>query len=389
MNTPDTFALLPLHLVVPSPTNPRKTFKRDRMDELVASIKASGVHQPVLVRPLPGSCKDCPKRTGAAPDIFADVVGADICTDPPCYNVKAAAHLGALESKAIEAPAGKSNHTAASYTVAVQKIKASVDARVAGQYEELLELCARRVIIDSHDDEALDLIDHTVLIAHFWPKMGNATGDKALEYLGLDPVLPESLTRAQIYKFAALIMASGEVPVQEAIAQRDGMHLGRLRDDAKEQVKAEVAAEIAALKKPPRPTAPLAQPDTVPAADAKPKKPAPLRKPKLSAQDAQLGIAEAMQDMEEGAPAVAVESGSVDQVVDDFKPGPQASQPFTIGQRVRVNDDITIQTRQRFAGKTGTITGHQEGEFDWTVTFKGSTGGVSVFAVDEIQAVAT
>ena len=52
---PDTFALLPLHLVVPSLTNPRKTFRRDRMDELVASIKASGVHQPVLVRPLPGS----------------------------------------------------------------------------------------------------------------------------------------------------------------------------------------------------------------------------------------------------------------------------------------------------------------------------------------------
>ena len=47
-----------------------------------------------------GSCKDCPKRTGAAPDIFQDVLGADICIDPPCYHRKADAHLGALQAKA-------------------------------------------------------------------------------------------------------------------------------------------------------------------------------------------------------------------------------------------------------------------------------------------------
>ncbi|MDO9235970.1 MAG: ParB/RepB/Spo0J family partition protein [Aquabacterium sp.] len=35
-----------------------------------------------------GSCKDCPKRTGANPDLFADVDGADICTDPICYHGK-------------------------------------------------------------------------------------------------------------------------------------------------------------------------------------------------------------------------------------------------------------------------------------------------------------
>ena len=35
-----------------------------------------------------GSCKDCPKRTGANPDLFTDVQGADICTDPVCYYLK-------------------------------------------------------------------------------------------------------------------------------------------------------------------------------------------------------------------------------------------------------------------------------------------------------------
>jgi len=47
-----------------------------------------------------GSCKDCPKRTGAAPDLFADVDGADICTDPACYHGKEAAHRAALVAQA-------------------------------------------------------------------------------------------------------------------------------------------------------------------------------------------------------------------------------------------------------------------------------------------------
>ena len=47
-----------------------------------------------------GSCKDCPKRTGANPDLFADVQGADICTDPPCYQAKTDAHRSALIAKA-------------------------------------------------------------------------------------------------------------------------------------------------------------------------------------------------------------------------------------------------------------------------------------------------
>ncbi len=50
--------------------------------------------------PAAGSCKDCPKRTGANPDLFADVVGSDICTDPGCYHGKEEAHRTSLVSKA-------------------------------------------------------------------------------------------------------------------------------------------------------------------------------------------------------------------------------------------------------------------------------------------------
>lgn len=38
-----------------------------------------------------GACRTCPKRTGANPDMFADVASTDICTDPPCYDSKVAA----------------------------------------------------------------------------------------------------------------------------------------------------------------------------------------------------------------------------------------------------------------------------------------------------------
>jgi len=35
-----------------------------------------------------GSCKECPKRTGANQDLFADVKSADVCTDPTCFHKK-------------------------------------------------------------------------------------------------------------------------------------------------------------------------------------------------------------------------------------------------------------------------------------------------------------
>lgn len=50
----NTFATLPRAAIVASPTNPRKDFDPAKLAELAESIKASGLHQPILVRPLPG-----------------------------------------------------------------------------------------------------------------------------------------------------------------------------------------------------------------------------------------------------------------------------------------------------------------------------------------------
>jgi ParB/RepB/Spo0J family partition protein len=54
MNTTE-FAFLKLEAIAPSPTNPRKHFDAAKLTELTNSIKSGGVHQPILVRPLPGS----------------------------------------------------------------------------------------------------------------------------------------------------------------------------------------------------------------------------------------------------------------------------------------------------------------------------------------------
>ena len=48
-----TFDTLRLDTLITSPTNPRKNFNPIKLQELADSIAASGVHQPILVRPLP------------------------------------------------------------------------------------------------------------------------------------------------------------------------------------------------------------------------------------------------------------------------------------------------------------------------------------------------
>lgn len=51
----EEFMFLDLALIEPSRTQPRKTFDAAKLQELATSIKAIGLHQPVVVRPLPAS----------------------------------------------------------------------------------------------------------------------------------------------------------------------------------------------------------------------------------------------------------------------------------------------------------------------------------------------
>jgi ParB family chromosome partitioning protein len=51
VQTQSEYRDLPLAWLVISPTNPRKTFDEDAMQERAASIRENGVLQPLLVRP--------------------------------------------------------------------------------------------------------------------------------------------------------------------------------------------------------------------------------------------------------------------------------------------------------------------------------------------------
>lgn len=52
--------------------------------------------------PAVGACKTCPNRTGANPDLFADIKSADVCTNPPCYKNKETAHAARIRKSAAE-----------------------------------------------------------------------------------------------------------------------------------------------------------------------------------------------------------------------------------------------------------------------------------------------
>jgi len=50
--------------------------------------------------PAAGACGPCPKRTGNSPDLFGDVKGADVCTDPACFKSKLTAHVARAKAEA-------------------------------------------------------------------------------------------------------------------------------------------------------------------------------------------------------------------------------------------------------------------------------------------------
>jgi ParB/RepB/Spo0J family partition protein len=92
--------------------------------------------QDATLLPTAGACTACPKRTGGAPDLFADFIrpdgaryygkkGEQLCTDPDCFEAKRKAHL-ARQAEALRAK-GKTVVIGSSATV-------SADGEVKGAY---------------------------------------------------------------------------------------------------------------------------------------------------------------------------------------------------------------------------------------------------------------
>ncbi|MEC5213287.1 ParB/RepB/Spo0J family partition protein [Polaromonas sp. CG_9.5] len=459
-----------------------------------------------------GSCTSCPKRTGAAPDIFADVSGADICTDPPCYQNKASAHqlrnLTKAEGKGMRLISGteakticyEKSNTLNGYSALSQVradaggerldtllgegfegavlienpwthalieavptaeaegvllarglIKADVAKqgkaeRVDAQIEQIKKATAREIengfreaayaaiagrIMATPDALASDLLSPALLRAWLINLIDNTPSKEMAKWLQM--TLPEDQPESQreeavrlriqatsgamLYRAMAMAMIAEDryffgplqdtnpTPIFAAIAAPHCIDLPALRADVTKTVKADVSARIAALKalnkpeKPPVPTAPLAQPDTAPVAGAKPGKaqsaPAALRKPRLSAKEAQSGIAQAMQGIEAGQVPCPVAPGgdtaqaqTPGQQVNSLEPiqGTLPVGVVALGQRVKVLVNVNTQ-QSKWIGKTGTVTAKM-GDTGCDVTFRGRAGGIASFDVTEIEVVA-
>ena len=86
--------------------------------------------------PAAGPCGSCPKRTGNQPELFGDVKGADVCTDPQCFAAKRAAW-----SQRIQAQAKADGRTVLSGKEAKRVAPYGVHSNLQGGYVALDSPC--------------------------------------------------------------------------------------------------------------------------------------------------------------------------------------------------------------------------------------------------------
>jgi ParB/RepB/Spo0J family partition protein len=216
----------------------------------------------------------------------------------------------------------------------------------------------------------------------------------------------QACSSANLYRATAILMAyedmhlpyGDNVPtILNALVTQLAIDTKAVSKGAKDTVKAEYAGKIRVAKaeieaqKPVLPTTPLAQPNLAagkgPKAEAKTSR-GPLRKPRLSEEDAKSGIAAAMQGMEQPASpeGVARAEGQQGELAGQPLPG----ESFVVGQRVAVTTDSSRlgMIAVKWSGKQGTITNREPGGGFWDVTFRGRNGGIATFADDQLVAVA-
>lgn len=79
----------------------REVLHMVRMEFMTKLEYASFDRTDASLCPAAGACTTCPHRTGNAPDMFADVDSADVCTNPPCYHAKEDAHKAQVRERAL------------------------------------------------------------------------------------------------------------------------------------------------------------------------------------------------------------------------------------------------------------------------------------------------
>lgn len=140
-----------------------------------------------------GACGDCPKRTGANPDLFADLDSPDICTDPACFHGKEAAHTAAIvetaRAKGMEVIDGKEAQELKSYKHGL--ISGHVDLDELTEWDEDGERVSLRSVatkdefkgkvklfVDPHTGEAKHVVTRADATASYEKRMSKETKAK-------------------------------------------------------------------------------------------------------------------------------------------------------------------------------------------------------------------
>lgn len=435
------------------PVHSARTFAKWMQENLMLNLSGAVFKMTdASLLPDAGSCKTCHKRTGHAPDLFSDVKGADVCTDPPCFHKKEEAHNAQLlqhahqrgqtviqgrEAKelmpysysAIEGYLRLDNkhdsptdqplrkllgkHLAASGiqpTVIVNphKVGELIEVLPADVVADLLKTAghsneAKAVAKDKKRDDGIDkanqeakakslyeqgwrdlvmqraweMINDSIsvypseagirLIAHrYLAGMNKDRANVLCNLLGLGKVAPQQALANYVaatptpINIVQLLMMHADVEYKHWLPSESDHNAGLLQVAKDQGINIDAIKSEAKQKFMPTPVVDAARPTLKgPAAlrknplDAAAKKPKPAKpaRAKMTAQEAQLGIAEAMQKNEAASPKKKVS--------------------FETGQRVRVTTDprkMRVGT-ELWAGKEGTISNIAAFKGCWNVVF--------------------
>lgn len=315
--TTGTFANLQLACIVPPLYNPRTRMDEAALKELAATIKAQGVNQPILVRPLP-------------------------------------AQRVADTSRAVthEIIAGVRRYTA-SLLAGMATIPALIKPMTDAQALEFK-------LIENLQREDLNAMEEAEGFAHFCQETGTPKEDIGAK-IGRSRTHQHRATaddarRRRIQALAPQRIRSKRGPA--ASRQRSRLNIDAIKSEAKQKF---MPAPVVDAVKPTLKGPAALRKDPLDAAAKKPKPAKPARA-KMTAQEAQLGIAEAMQKDEATSRKKKVS--------------------FEVGQRVRVTTDprkMRVGTEQ-WAGKEGAITFSGGAKGYWNVRMDGDEAKVVDFA---------
>lgn len=396
-----------------------RTFQAWLRDNVMLDLTPGKVPFPTDIRIVGAfmsrSCKDCTKRTGHDPDLFADVK-TDMCTNPPCYHIKVQAHKDALAAQVAAIPKTSNRnvdeqHDLGLVSTLAQQMTANPAQKLAADIERIKVITSRTqakavrlAVFDkladhikaTPDDECSNLLTASLVRAWLGKIVAYDDNDDVALILGGkeldnydDDFLEaahrriEAATNADLCRFAATYILLEDRNVYELHASKPAdLFIGFAKDrdidlhtiakEVEEDLQADMKEKIAAINKqikakkgetiaPKTTSTPPPAGAAIGTGEADAKKPKTTtspagasRKAKTTAQEAISGIAAAMQSIEAEPTGASLEGSGT--AVDEL----------AINTAVNVLDG-------KHKGRTGRIVG-MPGSNSWSIELYNALG---------------